>query len=285
MPGQAGKKEERKKELKQNFDKGRRATSVLYFVLVTIVLAVLVRQFFARNYENCFTCLLTLLLFLLPTFVEQKFKINLPNTLEVIIILFIFCAEILGEISAFYLRFPWWDGILHVLNGFLMAAIGVSMVDILNQNDMFTFKLSPFFVSLVAFCFSMTIGVLWEFFEFFMDCFAKTDMQKDTILQNISSVDLNLVKENVSVIVEGIDEVILQGKNLRVNGIPVQAYPLKMGGYLDLGIMDTMKDLFVNFIGAVVFSILGYFYVKTRDKGDWIRRFIPRLKREEKRNP
>ncbi len=285
MPGQAGKKEERKKELKQNFDKGRRATSVLYFVLVTIVLAVLVRQFFARNYENCFTCLLTLLLFLLPTFVEQKFKINLPNTLEVIIILFIFCAEILGEISAFYLRFSWWDGILHVLNGFLMAAIGVSMVDILNQNDMFTFKLSPFFVSLVAFCFSMTIGVLWEFFEFFMDCFAKTDMQKDTILQSISSVDLNLVKENVSVIVEGIDEVILQGKNLRVNGIPVQAYPLKMGGYLDLGIMDTMKDLFVNFIGAVVFSILGYFYVKTRDKSDWIRRFIPRLKREEKRNP
>ena len=268
-------------ELKQNFNKGRRATSILYLVLVAIVIAVLVRQAFAGKYENCFTCLLTLLLFLIPTFVERRLRISLPNTLEVIIILFIFSAEILGEISAFYLRFSWWDGMLHTLNGFLMAAIGVSMVDILNQNDIFKFKLSPFFVALVAFCFSMTIGVLWEFFEFFMDFFVQTDMQKDAVLHTISSVTINPLNENVPVVVKGIDDVILQGENMTVNGVLVQAYPLKIGGYLDLGIIDTMKDLFVNFIGAVVFSVFGFFYIKTREKGGWIKRLIPRRKRDE----
>lgn len=278
MPDQKPERRKKREELKQNFDKGRRGTSVLYLFLVTVVIGVLVRQVFARNYENCFTCLLTLLLFLVPTFVERKLRISLPNTLEVIIILFIFSAEILGEISAFYLRFPWWDGLLHTLNGFLMAAIGVSLVDILNQNEIFKFKLSPFFVALVGFCFSMTIGVIWEFFEFFMDYFVKTDMQKDAVLKIISSVTLHPMHENVPIVVDGIEEVILQGEHMTVNGVSVQAYPMKLGGYLDLGLLDTMKDLFVNFIGAVVFSVSGYFYIKTREKGEWIRRLIPRKK-------
>ena len=278
MPDQKPERRKKQEELKRNFDKGRRGTSILYLFLVTVVIGVLVRQVFARNYENCFTCLLTLLLFLVPTFVERKLRISLPNTLEVIIILFIFSAEILGEISAFYLRFSWWDGLLHTLNGFLMAAIGVSLVDILNQNEIFKFKLSPFFVALVGFCFSMTIGVIWEFFEFFMDYFVKTDMQKDAVLKIISSVTLHPMHENVPIVVDGIEEVILQGEHMTVNGVSVQAYPMKLGGYLDLGLLDTMKDLFVNFIGAVVFSVSGYFYIKTREKGEWIRRLIPRKK-------
>lgn len=276
MAKNAKEKGKKRAELKQNFDKGRRATSVLYLVLVVIVIGVLGRQFYARNYENCFTCLLTLVLFLIPTFVERKLKISLPSTLEFIIILFIFSAEILGEISAFYLRFAWWDGMLHTLNGFLMAAIGFSMVDILNENEIFKFRLSPFFVALVGFCFSMTIGVLWEFFEFFMDSFVLTDMQKDTVLRTISSVALNPLGENVPVVISGIEDVILCGDSLKVNGTSVSQYTMQLGGYLDLGIMDTMKDLFVNFIGAVSFSVFGYFYVKTREKGEWVKRFLPR---------
>ena len=268
-------------ELKRNFDKGRRVMSILYLVLVAIVILVLVRQFFTEHYEHCFTCLLTLVLFLIPTFVERKLKITLPNTLEVIIILFIFAAEILGEIRAFYLLVPWWDTMLHTMNGFLMAAIGVSMVDILNQNDVFKFQLSPFFVALVAFCFSMTIGILWEFFEFAMDFFVHTDMQKDAVLNLISSVDLNTAKENMPVIVKGIEEVTLTGGNLTVNGVPAEAYVMGIGGYLDLGIKDTMMDLFVNFIGAVIFSGIGFFYVKNRGKSNWAKRFIPFKKRED----
>ena len=56
-----------------------------------------------------------------------------------------------------------------------------------------------------------------------------------------------------------------------------QQISLGLGGYLDVGILDTMKDLFVNFVGAVVFSIIGYFYVKTRGQGKFASRFIPQV--------
>ena len=273
-----------RQELRENFKNPKRGTTILYMVLTVIVLGVMIAQFFTGNYENCFTCILTLLLFLIPAFVDRTLKITLPHTLEVIIVLFIFCAEILGEIRGFYLKIPWWDTMLHTLNGFLMAAIGVSMIDIFNRSEVFKFQLSPFFVALVAFCFSMTIGVLWEFFEFSMDHFTMTDMQKDTVLSVLSTVDLNPAKKNVPVTLKGIQDVVVQGQNLTVNGEPVSEYAFGLGGYLDVGLTDTMKDLIVNFIGAVVFSIIGFFYIKNRGKGSFVERFIPKLKSNDRSN-
>lgn len=263
---------------KDNFKKRSRGMSVLYLILITIVIAVLVSQSLSRNYENCFTCVLTLLLFLIPAFVERRLKITLPNTLEVIIILFIFSAEILGEINEFYLRIPWWDTLLHTSNGFLMAAIGLSLIDIFNRSEIFTFKLSPFFVVLVAFCFSMTIGVLWEFFEFSMDYFAHTDMQKDTIIQTISTVDLHPLQKNVPVTIQGIENLFLSGESMTIDGADVAEYAMNLNGYLDIGLYDTMIDLFVNFVGAIIFSVFGFFYVKNRGKGSFVSRFLPRTK-------
>ena len=281
MSKKPAEKGRRRRELLENFKGERRAMSILYIVLTFIVIAIMIGQFIIGNYENCFTCVLTLVLFLIPSFVDRRLKITLPHTLEVIIVLFIFCAEILGEIRAFYLRIPWWDTMLHTMNGFLMAGVGVSMVDIFNRSEKFKFQLSPVFVALVTFCFSMTIGVLWEFFEFSMDLFTFTDMQKDTVVSTISTVDLNRAKENVPVIIKGIENVILTGGNLTVDGTGMDSYSLDLGGYLDIGLMDTMKDLIVNFIGAVIFSIIGYFYVKSRGKGKFAQRFIPRIKAED----
>ena len=170
---------------------------------------------------------------------------------------------------------------LHALNGFLMAAIGFSMVDIFNQSKRFKFQMSPLFVALVAFCFSMTIGVIWEFFEFSMDVFTFTDMQKDSILNTIATVDLNRSAVNVPVVVKGIEDVILEGSNLTVNGEAVSAYAMGLGGYLDIGLFDTMKDLIVNFVGAVVFSIIGFFYIKNRGKGTFAKRFIPIIQNDK----
>ncbi len=283
MSKKPAEKGRRRRELLENFKGERRAMSILYIVLTFIVIAIMIGQFIIGNYENCFTCVLTLVLFLIPSFVDRRLKITLPHTLEVIIVLFIFCAEILGEIRAFYLRIPWWDTMLHTMNGFLMAGVGVSMVDIFNRSEKFKFQLSPVFVALVAFCFSMTIGVLWEFFEFSMDLFTFTDMQKDTVVSTISTVDLNRAKENVPVIIKGIENVILTGGNLTVDGTGMDSYSLDLGGYLDIGLMDTMKDLIVNFIGAVIFSIIGYFYVKSRGKGKFAQRFIPRIKAEDEK--
>lgn len=244
--------------------------AVLYFVLRFVVIGVMVLKFVERDWFSAFLCVLTLLLFMIPSFLEKRLNIELPTLLEYIILLFIFSAEILGEINRFYLRIPYWDTILHTLNGFIMAGIGLSMIDILNRHDSLHFKMSQIFVCLVAFCFSMTVGVLWEFFEYGMDTFTHTDMQKDTYVNRIDSVDLNPSGENVPLAVEKITAVTVSGT---VNG---EETTLTLDSYLDVGLNDTMEDLFVNCIGALVFSFFGYFYLNGRSK--FASGFIPRLK-------
>lgn len=241
----------------------------VYIVLRVLIIIMMILQFFNRNYENVFLCGLSLFLLIMPSLIQVNFKIELPTTLEIIIMLFIFSAEILGEIQAYYIRYPFWDTMLHTLNGFLMAAIGFSLVDILDRHEKITFDKSPVYMALVAFCFSMTIGVLWEFFECFMDLFVGFDMQKDTVLSQITSVMLDPAGGNHPVTIAGITSVMVNNQ------------VLPMQGYLDIGLLDTMKDLFVNFIGAVVFSIIGYFYVKNRGKGRFAGRFIPRRKKKD----
>ena len=248
----------------------KRVVAMVYFTLRFLVIAVMAAQFFNGDFESVFLCGLTLVLFLLPTVFERALMIDLPNTMEIIIMLFIFAAEILGEISSFYTTFKGWDTILHTLNGFLCAAIGFALVDMLNRTEKFSLSLSPVFMSIVAFCFSMTIGVLWEFFECGMDQLMALDMQKDTVVHSISSVMLDPSGRNNRVLIENIVDTIV----VTADG---QQISLGLGGYLDVGILDTMKDLFVNFIGAVVFSIIGYFYVKTRGQGKFASRFIPQV--------
>lgn len=247
-----------------------KSSFLVYIVLRALVILMMILQIFNRNYENVFLCILTLFLLIIPSFIQVEFKIELPTTLEIIILMFIFSAEILGEIQSFYLRIPIWDTLLHTMNGFLAAAIGFSLVDLLNNDKRLQFKMSPVFMALIAFCFSMTIGVLWEFFEFAMDNFFGMDMQKDTVLNSITSVVLDPTMSNHPVTMDGIKDVIINGQSLGV------------GGYLDIGLIDTMEDLFVNFIGAAVFSIFGYFYVKKRGKGSFVKRFIPKSKDKKK---
>ena len=248
---------------------GKKGRFVLLLVLQILVVLTMVAEIFNRNFYNVFLCLLTLVLFNIPRFVDLKLNIKLPTMLEVVILLFIFAAEILGEIQSFYTIFPYWDTILHTINGFIMAAIGFALIDILNQDPRFHINMSPFFVAFVAFCFSMTIGVVWEFFEFGMDQFLGYDMQKDTVLSAITSVMLNPDGRKIPVTIDQIREVMINGQ------------PLGVGGYLDIGLIDTMEDLFVNFIGAAVFSVIGFFYVRSRGKGV-AGRFIPRRKRAER---
>ena len=248
--------------------KEKRAVMILYTFLRISVILVMLAQLFNRNFENVFLCLLTLILFALPTMLERKLDIDLPNTLEVIILLFIYAAEILGEIGAYYVTFPHWDTVLHTINGFLCAAIGFSLLDILNRNSRVRFHLSPLYLAIVAFCFSMTVGVVWEFFECTMDQLFFLAMQKDTVLQNFGTILLDPTGGNHPVVLRGISDVIVVFSEGSQKS-------LGLGGYLDPGLLDTMEDLFVNFIGAMIFSVIGYFYVLSRGKGRFVRRFIP----------
>ena len=271
-----GKEKKAKKEKKVKVAPyANKRTLTVYLVLRALVIAVMVRAFFRGAYENMFMCGLTLVLMILPSILTKKLKIYLPSALEIVILCFIFAAEILGEISSFYINVPHWDTMLHTINGFLCAAVGFALVDLFNRDERFTFKLSPLFLAVVAFCFSMTIGVLWEFFEFSADHFFATDMQKDTIVRQINTVELDETRTNKVVKIKNIDDVII------VNSDGTEE-SLGLGGYLDIGIIDTMKDLFVNFIGAVVFSILGFIYVKTRGKGKIASSFIPRVEMNDR---
>lgn len=245
-------------------------TLIIYLALRAIVIAIGMLLFLGGNYNGAFLCLVTLILFLLPAFVQTTFNVELPTVLEIIVMLFAFAAEILGELAEYYMKIPIWDTLLHATTGFMAAAIGLSLIDLLNRSDRFNFSLSPFFVALVSFCFSMTIGVLWEFFEFSADVILLTDMQKDTVLNQISSVALHPNNKNIPIIIEGIKEVSVNGTALGI------------GGYLDIGLIDTMKDLIVNFIGAVVFSVFGFFYTKHQGKGK-AAKVVKGLKMEKKK--
>ena len=260
-------KGQRRQALKEQV-KAKPGLTAVYIILRALVIVAIVAQSFKGNFENVFLCVLTLFLFTLPSFLERTIRIEIPDTLEVIILLFIFAAEILGEIQAYYIQYPYWDTMLHTLNGFLCAAIGFSLLDIINRNEKLKFSLSPVYLAVVAFCFSMTIGVLWEFFEFSMDQLFLLDMQKDTVVHSIGSVMLDPAGGNHPISIKYITDVIV----VTADGAQQS---LGLGGYLDIGIIDTMKDLFVNFIGAVVFSTIGFIYVKNRGKGKFAPQFIP----------
>ena len=262
-----------KKNAAKKFKAHIKSKSIVNLVLSIIVALVMVARFLRADYYSVFLCLLTLLLFNIPQFVDKKLHVSLPKELEAIILLFIFSAEILGEIGSFYTHIPWWDTMLHTFNGVLMAAIGFALIDILNNSPKFHITMSPMFVAFVAFCFSMTVGVVWEFFEFSMDYFTLTDMQKDRMVTDISSVLINPTGLN--------DEIIIRGIQSTTVTLADGSTHVIEGGYLDIGIIDTMKDLLVNLIGAVVFSVIGYFYIIGRNNGVFAKKFIPQLQEKE----
>lgn len=237
----------------KNSYKENRKTFIFYVILRVMVVLTMIRCLLTQNYMSAATCILVLLLFLLPAFLQDTMKLTIPPLFQAIIFGFIFAAEILGEINHYYVRIPWWDTILHTINGFLFAAVGFSLVYLLNRGSE-NFNLTPFYLTLVAFCFSMTIGVIWEFFECSMDLFFHMDMQKDFIVSQFASVSLDPEQAGNVIQVQDIIDTVIHtqtGETFTVQD-----------GYLDIGILDTMKDLLVNLIGAVVFSLIGYSSLK-----------------------
>lgn len=238
----------------------------VFFRVLTLM--TLVRAAYIGNYDHIKLCILTLLLISMPSILERTLKIKLPTLMEVIILCFVFAAEILGEINHFYTLVSGWDTALHTLNGFLCAALGFALVDILNRSSRTSLSLSPLYLAITAFCFSMTIGVLWEFLEFGIDQVFLADTQKDFIVTSFASTRLG---GGDPIVIKDIVETIITTESGQV---------LEINGYLDIDIIDTMKDLFVNFIGALCFSIIGFFYVKHRGTGKIASQFIPQISME-----
>ena len=259
-------------QVKEKEAKSERLTAIVYVVLRVLVIAILIRAILLDRWDQVFYCALALIEFMVPSFVEKRLRIELPSALEIVVLLFIFAGEILGEIGEFFNKIQMWDLLLHTTNGFLMAAIGVALIDVFNKSPKINFSMSPFFVAFVAFCFSMTIGVLWEFTEYSFDRYLGFDMQKDTIVSSINSYELDPSRQN-PVKISGITKTEITGT---VNGKPGD---MTVNGYIDIGLNDTMEDMFVNLVGAFVFSIIAAFYIKGRGegRGGVAEAFIPRM--------
>lgn len=259
-----------KREKKRRIWYMNKSTVIVFIALRALIVLTAVLSLLRRDYESAFIAIFTFFLLLVPSILSRGLHITLPSTLEIILLCFIFAANILGEINNFYVRVPHWDTVLHTLNGFCFAAIGFALVDMLNRSERVSLHLSPLFLAIVAFCFSMTIGVMWEFYEYTADRILTLDMQKDTVIHEFNTVELDETRNNIAIRVTDIADIII----VHSDG---SQQPLGLGGYLDVGIHDTMKDLLVNMAGAVVFSIIGYFYVKNEGKGKFAPRFIPRV--------
>lgn len=239
----------------------------LYMVLRAIVILVAVRCAWVGRWEQFMLCMLVLVLFIVPSILEHRLKMEIPTLLETIILLFIFAAEILGEIGNFYQVFPWWDTVLHTLNGFLAAAVGFALVDILNKAPNVRFSLSPVYCTFMAICFAMTVGTVWEMFEFTMDRLFSYDMQKDVVVHSFASVTLGG---------DGTRPLIVNG----ITSSTINWVDYGLGGYLDIGLFDTMQDMIVNAIGALVFSIFGYRYLASHGEDELAASLIPAVDEE-----
>lgn len=241
----------------------------IFFRVLTLM--TLVRAAYIGNYDHILLCILTLLLISMPSILERALKIKLPTTMEVIVLCFVFAAEILGEINHYYTLVSGWDTMLHTINGFLCAAVGFALVDMLNRSNRTKLSLSPLYLAITAFCFSMTVGVLWEFFEFGCDQVLLTDMQKDFVVTSFSSASLPALTGRDTEVVRNVVKTVIT---------TLSGEEIVIEGYLDIGIGDTMKDLFVNFIGALFFSVIGFISVKYKERGKIASQFIPEIEKK-----
>lgn len=164
-------------------------------------------------------CLLGLVVINLPSFLSKKLHIEIPVILYSMYIIFLYCAIFLGEVRSFFYRIPFWDSILHSFSSLMLGAFGFMLFSILNKENIMNVKLSPFFIALFSFCFALTIGAIWELYEYALDGLLNLNMQK-----YISP-----------------DGVIFEGRK---------------------ALVDTMTDLLIDMVGALISSVVGYFSIK-----------------------
>lgn len=240
------------KELKSYF-KNKKSILLVYLVLLFIVLIFFSLSLINKSWNDTGYCLLALTLFLVPFSIAKIFKIKIPDLLETIFLLFVFAVTILGGINNFYIIFSVFDKILHTVHGFCCCALGLGLIEMMIKTNIS--KSIVIFKVFLALCFSMTIGIFWEFFEFSCDLSFKSDMQKDTFVSTMKSVALDATKENTVIVLDDIKKVEITYSNNKKE---------KLKGYLDIGLIDTIGDLIVNFIGALTFSFLAYFYLNNK---------------------
>lgn len=245
-----------------------------FLLLLGTALVVLTVGIVRREWDNAFHGVLTALFAFIPFFLQRLLRVRFPATLEILAYLFVFATQFLGEVADLYRLVPAWDAMLHTVSGFMFAALGFSLAESLHRNREMRFAFSPMFLAVLAVCFSVSVGVLWEFFEVAADTVLHTDMQKDVLRDTLHTVSIpNELGEKVTHL-EGITTTVITTSDGR---------SIVLNGFLDMGVADTMKDLLLNTVGALIFGVIGYFYVKNHGKGRFAAQFIPTLRERRER--
>ena len=123
-------------------------------------------------------CCVGILAMLIPGFLIRRVRLSIPTVMLVVYAVFLYCAIYLGEVRNFYFVVPHWDTILHIFSGAALGALGFSVISILNKTESLHLSLEPAFVALFAFGFAVSLGVIWEIYEFAADSILNTNMQK-----------------------------------------------------------------------------------------------------------
>lgn len=251
------------KMFKKWLNNSNELSRIVYLVILLLSVIAFINSLLIGDWFKISLAFAALVLYQAPFIIVSFFKVLLPRAMEITYYLFIFAALILGEVFAFYGPFPFWDIILHFLSGFMIAGIGISIATNMNKSNK-----SKFFTLLFAFCFSITLGVMWECLEFGFDCTARTDAQKDSHLHSISTITLQRDGGNQPVKIDNITKIniiLLDGEIITIDE-----------GFLDIGLMDTMKDILVNTAGATVFCFFALLYLMDSKKYSFAHNFIPR---------
>jgi len=155
-------------------------------------------------------CCLGLVVFWLPSILERKLSFDIPNYMEIAYFIFLYCAIYLGEVQNFYYLIPRWDNILHCFSGAMLGAFGFSLVQILNNSDKVSVVLSPVFIALFAFCFAVTVGAMWEIYEFVGDSLFGLNMQKFRLADGTLLVGAAALKDTMhDIIIDSIGAFII----------------------------------------------------------------------------
>lgn len=216
---------------------------IAYITFMLLTLISLLQYIYLKDMACVGLCTITLLILSLPNLTKKLFKLEIPIVLEILLYIFIYGGIVLGSVYKLYDSFEMWDNILHYSSGILTSLLAYSLIYILGKKN----NLSISLILIFCFSFSMMTGAIWEFIEFACDNTIKGDMQKDTIIDSITTT---IYKDRLSI--KDIDYTIIysKGKEYKINN-----------GYLDIGLIDTMKDLFANFLGTITYIVLLYYYL------------------------
>ena len=173
----------------EKLKKRKKITAICYIttrILVVIILGFAIYQMVVENnYEydsrNAFIAIQSVLFLaysFIPMIIEKRWKVEIPESMEILFIIFCIGSLLIGEIVGFYRINSWWDGVMHFMSGSLIAIFSFSLINLLNKNIKIYQILNPFFMVLFAFCFALTLAVIWEIIEFTIDSITQSDMQR-----------------------------------------------------------------------------------------------------------